>query len=65
MRKRDARWSLEVPQRGDKYHMVQLAMKNAELSYPKRAGYADAEMQRALEESAKEIAFAPELPEAY
>jgi excinuclease ABC subunit C len=41
--------SLEVPQKGDKYHLVQLAMKNAELSYQKDHD-ANAQQQRALEE---------------
>jgi excinuclease ABC subunit C len=40
---------LEVPQKGDKYHMVQLAIKNAELSYQKDHD-ASAQQQRALEE---------------
>jgi excinuclease ABC subunit C len=41
--------SLEVPQKGDKYHLVQLAMKNAELSYRKDQD-ADSQQRRALEE---------------
>lgn len=41
--------SLEVPQRGDKYHLVQLAMKNAALSYQKDHD-ADEQQRRALEE---------------
>lgn len=40
---------IEVPQRGDKYHLVQLAMKNAELSYQKDHDE-DEQQQRALEE---------------
>lgn len=40
---------LEVPQKGDKYHLVQLAMKNAELSYHKDHD-AISQQQRALEE---------------
>jgi len=52
--KKERQVVLEVPQRGDKYHMVQLAMKNAELSYQKELD-ADAEMQRALEELQKKL----------
>jgi excinuclease ABC subunit C len=45
---------LEVPQRGDKHHLVQLAMKNAALSYQKDHDAAEqqrrtlAEIQRKL-----------------
>ncbi len=52
--KKERQVVLEVPRRGDKYHMVQLAMKNAELSYQKELD-ADAEMQRALEELQKKL----------
>ena len=38
-----------MPQKGDKHHLVQLAMKNAELSYQKERD-ADEQQQRALEE---------------
>jgi len=38
-----------VPQKGDKHHLVQLAMKNAELSYQKERD-ADEQQQRAIEE---------------
>jgi excinuclease ABC subunit C len=41
--------SLEVPQRGDKYHLVQLAVKNAELSYQKDHDESE-QQQRALQE---------------
>ena len=40
---------VEVPRRGDKRHLVQLAMKNAELSY-KKAHDAEEQQQRSLEE---------------
>ena len=52
--KKERQVILEVPQRGDKYHMVQLAMKNAELSYQKELD-ADEEMRRALEELQKKL----------
>jgi len=38
-----------MPQKGDKHHLVQLAMKNAELSYQKERD-ADEQQQRALED---------------
>lgn len=38
-----------VPQKGDKHHLVQLAMKNAELSYHKEQD-AEEQQQRAMEE---------------
>jgi excinuclease ABC subunit C len=41
--------SLEVPQRGDRRHLVQLAMKNAALSYQKDHD-AEEQQRRALEE---------------
>jgi excinuclease ABC subunit C len=41
--------SVEVPQRGDKHHLVQLAMKNAELSYQKDHD-AHEQQRQALEE---------------
>jgi excinuclease ABC subunit C len=41
--------SIEVPQKGDKHHLVQLAMKNAELSYQKERDVQE-QQQRALEE---------------
>src|SRR5919201_1074953 len=41
--------SVLVPQKGDKHHLVQLAMKNAELSYQKERD-ADEQQQRAIEE---------------
>jgi excinuclease ABC subunit C len=40
---------IEVPQRGDKHHLVQLAMKNATLSYQKDHD-ANEQQRRALEE---------------
>ncbi len=47
--KKERQVTLEVPQRGDKYHLVQLAMKNAELSYQKDHD-ANEQQQRALED---------------
>ena len=41
--------SVLMPQKGDKHHLVQLAMKNAELSYQKEQD-ADEQQQRAIEE---------------
>ena len=52
--KKERQVVLEVPQRGDKYHLVQLAMKNAELSYQKELD-ADEEIRRALEELQKKL----------
>lgn len=46
--------SLEVPQRGDKYHLVQLAGKNAELSYHKDHDESE-QQQRALEEIQRKL----------
>jgi len=46
--------SLEVPQRGDKYHLVQLAGKNAELSYQKDHDESE-QQQRALEEIQRKL----------
>ncbi len=47
--RKDRQVFLEVPRRGDKHHLVQLAIKNAELSYQKEHD-ADEQQQRALEE---------------
>lgn len=47
--KKSRQVDIEVPQKGDKYHLVQLAMKNAELSYQKERDV-DEQQQRALEE---------------
>ncbi len=52
--KKERQVVLEVPQRGDKYHLVQLAMKNAELSYQKELD-ADAQMQQALDDLQKKL----------
>jgi excinuclease ABC subunit C len=46
--------SLEVPQRGDKYHLVQLARKNAELSYQKDHDESE-QQQLALEEIQRKL----------
>jgi excinuclease ABC subunit C len=45
---------LEVPQRGDKYHLVQLAMKNAALSYQKDHDAAEQD-RRTLEELQRKL----------
>jgi excinuclease ABC subunit C len=45
---------LEVPQRGDKHHLVQLAMKNAELSYQKDHA-ASEQQRRTLEELQRKL----------
>lgn len=52
--KKERQVVLEVPQRGDKFHLVQLAMKNAELSYQKELD-ADAQMQQALDDLRKKL----------
>ena len=56
--KKDRQVVLEVPQRGDKYHLVQLAMKNAELSYQKELD-ADEQLQRALEDIQRKLHLRP------